>query len=620
MKSSTNRLLVSIFSPDDKDVNSVLIPTNSPQVPSKGSKAAPRSTLNSPTICTQFKTQLTILMNKIQSTKPHYIRCIKPNDLNAPDSLDRLRTTEQLRYGGVLEAVRVARSGFPVRLSHEDFYGRYRILANPFNAPKSMPRYLPLGVKSEDASRECAFLLELVWDTSVPQTSIGDKGYTKLVRRIKESQYWWGPKSNVQPNSVQIGASKVFFRKQAHDLLESRRSKCLGVNARRIQASFRRFSARCGYLNALAAVRRLQIMVRYLLFHIRFVRKRRLGAAIKIQSAFRQSFHNRRYMKFRRATMSLQSAFRVKLAQRILFALKITKYSMILQKHFRRCIARFRYVRILHAVRVLQGKFRISVAKEELKSLRIQARDLGKLQRTNEEMKAEIDRLRSAMAIGQNKQVEVDEKSISPLAIQTPLKVAADKQTAPPSTNSKQRFHNFVEEFRRKMLVGMVARVYTMTHGGLDTLVTVREPSSICFTKAPSFWSFFSSFLSGFPAIPSINVCDIIEISSGLTSEAIALFPTITQKEKAANLFVTIQFRPSMICAIGTSSPDERNFLLNGIRALMSETQITLTSQFFSSSKFDNSANLDGDSVENKVQQLAAQVITFQPVFSFFYF
>lgn len=45
-------------------------------------------------------------MSKVHQTRPHYIRCLKPNDANAPDALDRARLTEQLRYGGVLEAVR----------------------------------------------------------------------------------------------------------------------------------------------------------------------------------------------------------------------------------------------------------------------------------------------------------------------------------------------------------------------------------------------------------------------------------------------------------------------------------------------------------------------------------
>lgn len=55
---------------------------------------------------TKHQTQLLALMGQIHKTRPHYIRCLKPNDQNVPDALDRARLTEQLRYGGVLEAVR----------------------------------------------------------------------------------------------------------------------------------------------------------------------------------------------------------------------------------------------------------------------------------------------------------------------------------------------------------------------------------------------------------------------------------------------------------------------------------------------------------------------------------
>ncbi|CAN0193358.1 unnamed protein product [Ectocarpus sp. 13 AM-2016] len=58
-------------------------------------------------------------MDMIRDTRPHYIRCIKPNDNAEPDEVSRVRVMEQLRYGGVLEAVRVARSGYPVRLPHK---------------------------------------------------------------------------------------------------------------------------------------------------------------------------------------------------------------------------------------------------------------------------------------------------------------------------------------------------------------------------------------------------------------------------------------------------------------------------------------------------------------------
>ena len=87
------------------------------------------------TVGAQFKDQLLDLMKKVETTEPHYIRCLKPNDKAKPKLLVRSRLTEQLRYGGVLEAVRVARMGYPVRLAHADFFTRYRVLLPSSDLP-----------------------------------------------------------------------------------------------------------------------------------------------------------------------------------------------------------------------------------------------------------------------------------------------------------------------------------------------------------------------------------------------------------------------------------------------------------------------------------------------------
>lgn len=56
-------------------------------------------------------------------------RCIKPNDQLVPAKFNHVRIAEQLRNAGVLEVVRVARAGFPVRLGIQEFIDRYGVLA-----------------------------------------------------------------------------------------------------------------------------------------------------------------------------------------------------------------------------------------------------------------------------------------------------------------------------------------------------------------------------------------------------------------------------------------------------------------------------------------------------------
>lgn len=87
------------------------------------------SSVGRATVGGQFRHQLKSLRQKIDRTAPHYIRCLKPNDMLVPDHFDTAIVAEQLRCGGILEAVRVARAGFTQHYTHADFVRRYRSLA-----------------------------------------------------------------------------------------------------------------------------------------------------------------------------------------------------------------------------------------------------------------------------------------------------------------------------------------------------------------------------------------------------------------------------------------------------------------------------------------------------------
>lgn len=54
-------------------------------------------------------------MDALNSTAPHYVRCIKSNDAKAAFQLDRSRCVQQLRACGVLETIRISASGYPSR-------------------------------------------------------------------------------------------------------------------------------------------------------------------------------------------------------------------------------------------------------------------------------------------------------------------------------------------------------------------------------------------------------------------------------------------------------------------------------------------------------------------------
>ena len=56
-----------------------------------------------------------MLMTTLNSTTPHYVRCIKPNDQKEAFGFEPHRAVQQLRACGVLETIRISAAGFPSR-------------------------------------------------------------------------------------------------------------------------------------------------------------------------------------------------------------------------------------------------------------------------------------------------------------------------------------------------------------------------------------------------------------------------------------------------------------------------------------------------------------------------
>ena len=85
------------------------------------------------TLSAQFRIQLNKLMQTLQATQPHYIRCIKPNDDKEPLQFVPKNCYEQLTYSGVFEAVKIRKGGFPFRLKHQEFVDRYKCILEEAN-------------------------------------------------------------------------------------------------------------------------------------------------------------------------------------------------------------------------------------------------------------------------------------------------------------------------------------------------------------------------------------------------------------------------------------------------------------------------------------------------------
>ena len=172
----------------------------------------------------------------------------------------------------------------------------------------------------------------------------------------------------------------------------------------------------------------------------------------------------------------------------------------------------------------------------------------------------------------------------------------------------KERFTFNTTQFRQKMKEGIFGKVFTVAFPPTDCIITLKEPSLLCFNQSAAGWSLISMFSTGTQDVAPISVCDITEIHPGLTPEAIAMFPAIGEKERATNLFLTVVFNPSMTYVISVQSADDRGTLLNGLRALITEIELVLNSVNENIRAVAGDVSFDESSVVEKNSKLSRQV------------
>merc|ERR1712158_58740 len=80
------------------------------------------------TVASVYLVQLAELMATLNSTEPHFIRCIVPNTHKKPLETETPLIMHQLTCNGVLEGIRVCMLGFPNRMLYRDYKARYQVL------------------------------------------------------------------------------------------------------------------------------------------------------------------------------------------------------------------------------------------------------------------------------------------------------------------------------------------------------------------------------------------------------------------------------------------------------------------------------------------------------------
>jgi myosin heavy subunit len=75
-----------------------------------------------------FRKSLQTLIEKLNASEAHFVRCVKPNKEKKPGIFDALMIVDQLRLSGVTETVKIRKSGFLMRPPALEFLQRFLII------------------------------------------------------------------------------------------------------------------------------------------------------------------------------------------------------------------------------------------------------------------------------------------------------------------------------------------------------------------------------------------------------------------------------------------------------------------------------------------------------------
>ncbi|KAJ7415215.1 hypothetical protein WISP_79267 [Willisornis vidua] len=212
-----------------------------------------------PSISAQFQNSLNKLLETLGRAEPFFIRCIRSNAEKKEMLFDESLVLQQLRYTGMLETVRIRRSGYSAKYTFQEFIDQFQVL-------------LPKDAK---ASKEdiCAYLNKL---------------------KLNENYY-------------QIGKTKVFMKEAERQILQDTLHKEVIRKIILLQSWLRMVLERRRFLRA-----RQSAVVLQACWRSRCVRAalQRSNAATKIQAAWRGHRQRRRFLQLRRSTCLLQALAR----------------------------------------------------------------------------------------------------------------------------------------------------------------------------------------------------------------------------------------------------------------------------------------------------------------------
>ncbi|CAO4373026.1 unnamed protein product [Caenorhabditis nigoni] len=194
-----------------------------PPVPVNNLKAR-RGTITNSTVSFMYKNQLQCLLDTLNTSSAHFIRCVVPNYEKLPGKIDAPLVLAQLKCNGVLEGIRICREGYPSRLPHSEFIERYSLLLK--NKEKSC------GASEKE---KCAMICQ---DADVRKERFA-VGKTKLFCKVGVISELERKRNDYISSFIVLIQANIRYRNIQKDLIE-RRKKAEAILT--IQENVRQFA------------------------------------------------------------------------------------------------------------------------------------------------------------------------------------------------------------------------------------------------------------------------------------------------------------------------------------------------------------------------------------------
>ncbi|XP_063770558.1 unconventional myosin-IXb isoform X3 [Pseudophryne corroboree] len=213
-----------------------------------------------PSISAQFQTSLNKLLETLSKAEPFFIRCIRSNSEKMEMTFDETLVLQQLRYTGMLETVRIRRSGYSAKYTYQEFKDQFQVLL-----PKS---------------------------SSAVKANI-----TSLLEGI-----------NLDPLNYQLGKTKVFMKGPERQKLQDTLHQAVIKKIILLQSLFRMVVDRRNFLKMKFAA--VTIKMYWRSYRVRRELALRKNAAVCIQAAWKGHMQKKIYVGQIRSLYMLQAHFK----------------------------------------------------------------------------------------------------------------------------------------------------------------------------------------------------------------------------------------------------------------------------------------------------------------------